>query len=526
MTPSSLGMDVLGSRRGLVALAGLLLAVPLAQASPAQPASASAAPVWVWSDPGHNGDAGALLAGLDRLGLPSHHLDRLGMVTFRADAATARALRDLAGGRLDEDRGLDLHLDRSVPYVGADAVKRSVGVQRAGPTVLVVDTGIDSSHPDFAQGQNLAANVQTVRVDGLAVGSREDAPVVDQAGHGTHVAGIVGGSGASLGDSDELHGRYTGVYSVGRIASFQASSSEADRAAKVEVVAALEGFEWALDNQERLDIRVVTNSWGEEGGFDPAGPIATATQRLYLAGMVVVFSAGNTGEDGPGTLNRYCVAPWVLCVAAGDLEGARQPFSSMGSGDPGKPYDHPDLTAPGLSVTSARPAGRTAPEPGALDLLGTAQHPSAQLYVDRSGTSIAAPHVAGAAALLLAANPELSPDQVMDTLVTTARPMPGEPVSAVGAGYLDVRAAYDEARALTGERTAFLAGEAVHYSGAASGDAQNANDPVAVGVQGQEPVSGLLAAPVERLFVATPVGIVLLVLALAAVVVGTRSRLA
>lgn len=510
-------------RRAWTLLAGLLLALPAAHASPSGPAGAGPQ-VWIWSDPAGTGDLDTLAGALDRLGLPSHHLDRLGMATFVADAATARALRDLAGGRLDGNRWMDVHLDQSVPYVGADLVKRTLGAVPDGPTVLVVDTGVDSTHPDFAQGQNLVANVQTVRVDGLAIGSREDAPVVDQAGHGTHVAGIVAGSGASLGNSDELHGRYTGVYSVGRLASFQASSTEADRAAKVEVVAALEGFEWALDNQERLDIKVVTNSWGEEGGFDPAGPIASATQRLYLSGMVVVFSAGNTGDDGPGTLNRYCVAPWVLCVAAGDLNGTRQGFSSLGTDDPAKPWDHPDLTAPGLFVTSARPAGRNAVP--TLDLLGAAQHPSRELYADRSGTSIAAPHVAGAAALLLAADASLSPDQVMDALVTTARAMPGEPIGAVGAGYLDVEAAFQQSRTLVGERAAFLAGEAVHYSGAASGDAANSNDPVAVGVQGQEPVSGLLAAPVERLFVATPLGIVLLVLALAAVVVGTRSRVA
>ena len=503
-------------RLGLTAVLGLLLAAPTVQAAPAP------ATVWVWSDPDGSGDLGVLLAGLERLGAQAHHLDGLGMVTFRADAATARALADLAGGRVDPDRPLDLHLDESVPYVGADKVKQAVGDQRQGPTVLVVDTGVDSGHPDFTQGQNLAANVQTIRSGGLAIGSREDAPVVDQAGHGTHVAGIVAGSGAALGPQDELRGRYTGVYSVGRIASFQASSVEEGREAKVEVVAALEAFEWALDNQDRLDIRVVTNSWGEEGGFDPGGPIAQATQRLYLAGMVVVFSAGNTGDDGPGTLNRYCVAPWVLCVAAGDLNGTRQPFSSLGGGDPTKPWDHPDLTAPGLFVTSTRPVGRNLVP--SLDILGGLTSPSQQLYADRSGTSIAAPHVAGAAALLLAANPQLSPDQVMDLLVTTARPMPGEPLAAVGAGYLDAAAAHQRALQVDGERDRFLAGQAVRYGGAVSGDASYASDPVAVGVQGQDPLSGRLTVPVERLFVATPLGIVLLVLALGAVVVGTRSR--
>lgn len=506
----------------LATLAVVLLAAPLAQAASGSPAAPRQ--TWIWSDPQGTGDLDALLGALGRLQAPTHRLPALGMVAFQADAATAHALRGLAGGRLDEDRWVDVHLDQSVPYIGADKVKRALGARHDGPTVLVVDTGIDSNHPDFTPGSNLAANVQTVRVGGLTVGDREDAPVVDQAGHGTHVAGIVAGSGAALGTQDELHGKYTGVYSIGRVAGFQASGVEEGQQAKVEIVAALEAFEWALDNQQRLDIRVVTNSWGEQGSFDPDGPVQYATRRLYLAGMTVVFSAGNTGADGPGTLNRYCVAPWVLCVAAGDLNDTRLGFSSLGTDDPAKPWDHPDLTAPGLFVTSARPLAK-APSllGGAVPSLGAP--PSEALYTDRSGTSIATPHVAGAAALLLAANPALSPDQVMDILVTTTRPM-DDRIQAVGAGYLDAAAAYEKAKATPGDLPDFLAGRSVLYAGAASGDAAYAQDPVSVGVQGHEPSSGVLAAARERIWLATPTGIGVVLVTLALVVVGTRSRFA
>lgn len=521
-TPSGVGAPV---RRAALALLVALLAMPLAQASPSaggpasSPAPASSAPVWVWSDARATGDEAALLDGLARLHAPHHRLDALGMVSFQAGVATARALQALAGGRIDAGRALDLHLDESVPYIGADQVKLAVGAVPDGPTVLVVDTGIDSAHPDFTQGENLADNVQPVRVGGLVVATQANGAVVDEAGHGTHVAGVVAGSGAALGEQDELHGRYTGTYSVGRVAGYKASSVEEGQEAQVEVVAALEAFEWALDNQDRLDIRVVTNSWGEEGAFDPDDPVAYATRRLYLAGMTVVFSAGNTGEDGPGTLNRYCVAPWVLCVAAGDLDGARQAFSSRGTDDPAKPWDHPDLTAPGLFITSTRPPAR-----GAVPLLPPPLAPSQQLYDDRSGTSIAAPHVAGTAALLLAANPALSPDQVMDLLVATARPMPGEAVADVGAGYVDAQEAHAGALRTEGQIASFLAGDAVRYAGAASGDAANARDAVAAGQPGQDLGPGGLRTPDERLWVATPVGIVLLVLALAMVLAGTRSR--
>ena len=498
---------------------GALLAVVLLAAliPPAQ--AADAVQTWVWSDPAGGADAGALRGALERLGLVHNELEHLGMLTFRADAETAQALHRLAGGRLDAGHSVPLHLDESVPYVGADVVKRALGPRPTGPTVLVVDTGVDSGHPDFDDG-NLAANVQPVRVGGLPVGSNEDAPVVDQAGHGTHVAGTVAGSGDSLGTQDQLHGRYTGVYAIGRVASYQASSTQEGEEAQVEVVSALEAFDWALANQERLDIRVVTNSWGEPGAFDPDNPINYASRRLYLAGITVVFSAGNAGEDGPGTLNRYCVAPWVLCVAAGNLEGEREGFSSYGSGDPGKPYDHPDLTAPGLFVTAARPVGRST-----LPFVGLLSDPTAsrELYVDKSGTSIAAPHVAGTAALLQAANPSLSPDQVMELIVGTATPMQGD-VAEVGAGYLDAEAAFRAAMQADGERAAFLAGDAVRYAGAASGDATYAADPVAVAGPGaQVPVSSLVRGS-DRLWVATPAAIAVLLAVAAVAVAGTRWR--
>lgn len=491
-----------------------LLAIPAAHASPAP-----ATQTWIWSDAQGAGDVRALLGALDRLDATHHHLDALGIVTFRADAATARALHALAGGRLDRDHALELHLDQSVPAIGADAVKRKLGPVPRGPTVLVVDTGIDSAHPDFRQGENLAANVQPARAGGLPVGTIEGTAVIDEAGHGTHVSGVVAGSGASLGDQDELHGRYTGVYSIGRVASYKASSVEDGQEAKVEITGALEAFEWALDNQARFDLRVVTNSWGERGDFDPDGPVAYASKRLYLAGMTVVFSAGNNGEEGAGTLNKYCVAPWVLCVAAADINGTRQSFSSVGTQDATRPYDHPDLTAPGLFITSTRPAAQASP----LSFLDPGAHVSRGLYADRSGTSIAAPHVAATAALLQAGNPDLSPDQVMELLVTTTKPIQGS-LAEVGAGSLDAGAAFAAALDVIGEREAFLRGETVRYAGAASGDASNALDPVSVGVQGQEPGSGGLIPPGERIWLVTPVGVVLLILALAAVVAGTRSR--
>jgi serine protease AprX len=442
-------------------------------------------------------------------------------VSFGAPRAVAEAAASHAGGRLDQPELVPVHLDKSLPYIGADRVKAAVGERRAGPSVMAIDTGTDSAHPDFQEG-NLAANVQPVRQGGLVVGSLDQAVVVDTAGHGTHVAGILAGSGDALGPPDPLYGRYQGVYSNGRIVSYQASSEEEGQEALVDTLAALEAFDWAIENRREYDIRVVTNSWGDTGGFDPENPVNQATLRLYLAGMTVVFSAGNSGEDGPGTLNKYCVAPWVLCVAAGDLSAARLPFSGYGRSREAPPYDHPDLTAPGLAIHAARPVS----ELGSGDLVRVLQGDVAsdKLYQDRSGTSMAAPHVAAAAALLQAANGALSPDQVMDILVGTTSPMADGP-ERVGTGYVDAVAAYNLAVQTVGNREPFLAGREVKYAGPASRDPTYGNDPVTVGYSADFVPSPLVLAPErEALWVSTPAAWVLLGAALLSVLGGTRLR--
>jgi serine protease AprX len=505
-------------------LPAFLAAITLLLASPATAVHASDAevPVWIWSNPDGKGRVDELLRLLDRFGLPNHSLSQLEMVTFQSDARTARALGQATGGRIDANQVLPLHLDKSVPSIGADRVKQAVGPQRNGPSVLVVDTGVDSVHPDFQAG-NLAANVQPVRFGGLIVASTQSVPVVDLAGHGTHVAGIVAGSGASLGPGDPLRGTYVGAFSNGRVVSYQASSvTTKDQEAGVEVIAALEGFDWALQNQAAYNIRVVSNSWGDRGDFDPQSPIHQATLRLYLRGMVVVFSAGNAGEEGAGTLNRYCVAPWVLCVAAGDLSNARTGFSSYGRMRSNEPYDHPDLTAPGLFIHAPNPVndagGRTA---GAL--LGGVLRGDA-LYTDRSGTSMAAPHVAAAAALLYSARPQLSPDQVMDILVASTKPM-ADGVERVGSGFVDVRSAYNLAVSATGNRAAFLTGQEVKYAGPLTRDPNYANDPVSVGYDGPTGSSALaLARPGDALWILGPFAMVLVGLALLSALLGTRWR--
>jgi serine protease AprX len=200
------------------------------------------------------------------------------------------------------------------------------------------------------------------------------------------------------------------------------------------VLTALESFDWVLAHRAQYGIRVISNSWGTSGSFSPNDPINVASQAAHDAGLVVVFAAGNSGP-GQNTLNPYCVAPWVICVAAGLKDGRTlADFSSRGI--PGDPLYHPTLTAPGVDIAAARAStGLVIDTFFAADVsdLGT----DAVYYAAASGTSMATPHVSGTAALILEANPALTPDQVKSALQASATPMPGYASYEVGAGYLN-----------------------------------------------------------------------------------------
>jgi len=357
-------------------------------------------------------------------------------------------------------------LDRTVPYIGAPYVWEIHGERGQNVSVLVLDTGIDGTHPDVRLGQNLVQNVVPTRPpNALPVAYAEDQAVTDVGGHGTHVAGILGASGEG---SDA---RYVGVAPSVRIVGFSAGVTDPTTGDTfLDGAGILSGFQYALDNRDRYHLRVVSNSWGTNGTFDPTDPITHATLALYRAGFVVVFAGGNEGREGEGTMNPYSLAPWVLSVAAGNLRDQRANFSSMGTdaAASGLAYDHPDLMAPGTRVVA--PKAGSDPE----DSTFVPDPDRGGVYTAKSGTSMAAPHVAGAAALLLSHNPELSPDDVYDVLVATSRPT-SEPLWQVGRGYLDAYAAFQASLRMPGTRTAFLEG-AVRYAGPASGDPAFAKD--------------------------------------------------
>jgi serine protease AprX len=298
-------------------------------------------------------------------------------------------------------------------------------------TVAVLDTGIDGAHGDLAG--RVAKNVKLVDTQSASVGftypvNSENLANTDQLyGHGSFVAGLIAGSGALS------NGRFTGVAPAARLVGLSAGD--------LSLLFILNGLDYILTNRTELGIRVVNCSFSANTVYDVNDPVNVATRMLTNAGVSVVFSAGNTGP-GAHTLNPYAVAPWVVSVGATDTKGRLASFSSRG--DFASSLFRPDLVAPGVNVVSIRSSG-IANVTGVEGLAG-ADAPrltSTEIpnYTTSNGTSFSAPQVAGAIALMLEANPTLTPAAIKDILQRTSTPLPPYYSHEVGAGMLNVHAA-------------------------------------------------------------------------------------
>lgn len=324
-------------------------------------------------------------------------------------------------------------------------------------SVLVIDSGIDATHADLQFGTKVIQNVQTPVAAGTLPGftphvSIENVPNTDQTvGHGTHCAGILGGTGLRSG------GLYTGVAPGAKIIG-------AGLGAGLFVINGLAAWEWGLANQYRYNIRVVSNSYGGDGPFDPDDPITIASKMAYDRNMTVVFAGGNAGPT-KDTYNPLAKAPWVIGVAAGSKEGDLANFSSRGvsrqerlsNEDLLDDYNAPTITAPGMGrafESSLARAGftidmvstRSSANLVANGLTNDSELPAGMIpfYTQIHGTSMATPYVAGVVALMLDADPTLSPDEIREILTSTASKMPGREEWEVGAGFVNAYAAVDK----------------------------------------------------------------------------------
>jgi serine protease AprX len=301
--------------------------------------------------------------------------------------------------------------------VGADRLW-SEGVDGEGVTVAVVDTGI-------APVADLAG-----RVIGGVDFSSDDNPYEDAFGHGTFVAGIIAGNGASS------NGAYKGTAPKAKLVSIKIAGR--DGASDVSHVMA--AVQWAVSVKNDYGIRVLNLSLGTDSTQSYyLSPLNAAVERAWDAGIVVTVSSSNAGP-GAGTVTKPGDDPLVVTVGALDdraTPGRGDDLMAGFSGEGPTPADgltKPDLVAPGRSVIGLRAPGSKVDSEYPGSRVGSA-------YFKGSGTSFSTAVASGSVALLLQREPGLTPDQVKARLLSTAVPGPVGNPNVDGRGSLDTYAA-------------------------------------------------------------------------------------
>ncbi|HYN86964.1 MAG TPA: S8 family peptidase, partial [Ardenticatenaceae bacterium] len=301
-------------------------------------------------------------------------------------------------------------------------------LQGQGIGVAVVDSGI-GNHLDFQNGAGVSRVIAQAKFD-----SRTDT-MADKYGHGTHVSGIIGGNGQASG------GQYIGV--APKVNLINVKISDDSGASNMSDV--INALQWVLDNRTTYNIRVVNLSLNSSvAEAYHTSPLSAAVEILWFNGIVVVVSAGN---NGTATLYPPANDPFVITVGAtNDMmstsvsDDTLASFSAYGTTESG--FAKPDLVAPGFKIKSvlAPDSALAKTDPGYVETTT-----SGVQYFKMSGTSMAAPMVSGAVALLLQDEPALTPDQVkyrlMATTIKGRKQFPAYNATTMGAGLLDVYAA-------------------------------------------------------------------------------------
>ncbi len=408
---------------------------------------------------------------LKALGLGGAYMQKLPIAGVTATRAQIEALQKTPGVRsvrFNDQLTYDDNVARNLTSVdqaqAAPELRNAAGepITGKGVTILVNDSGVDGTHSDLAFGSKVIENVQGyTNLQGLldlGVVDRnmfpftplEGVPNTDLGGsHGTHVAGIAAGDGTA---SD---GKFAGAAKGASIIGYGSG-------AVIFVLDTIGGFDYAmqtLDTHPEYNLRIITNSFGNTGDidtcFDPADPTNVATKALADKGMIVVFSAGNSGS-GHGTITgNFKKAPWVLTAANGEKSGLLAPTSSRGrlsggvyetvvDGETMIVEDRPTVVTPGTSIISTRAIAADPFTPlDTADDMAVGDIPTEQLpfYTHKTGTSMSAPHLAGLTALLLEANPALTWREIKPLFKATATNMPGYAAWENGAGFANAEAA-------------------------------------------------------------------------------------
>lgn len=321
------------------------------------------------------------------------------------NSMTSGGASALSGGvtKLWLDGKRSANLDRSARQISAGKAWES-GVTGEGATVAVLDTGVDQTHPDLKNREAGQKNFT-------------DAPNnADIQGHGTHVAGIVAGTGA------HAQGKYKGIAHGAKVLDAKVLNDQG-MGQESSIIA---GMQWAVE--QKADVANLSLGGGDTPEIDP---LEKAVNELSAnSDTLFVIAAGNNGpkEESVGSPGA---ADAALTVGAVDRKGGLAEFSSRGPrlGDEGI---KPDITAPGTGIVSA------------LHSEGSIGEPIDGRYTALDGTSMAAPHVAGAAALLAQANPKLTGEQLKSTLTGSAEPNPELSVFEQGSGLVNIASALNQ----------------------------------------------------------------------------------
>jgi serine protease AprX len=376
---------------------------------------------------------GTILGALPLVNAQLVELPNIAIVTLALDPQVER---------ISYDRVLLGAMERTGATIRATEVREDFGYDGSGVGVAIIDSGVTAWHDDLAT----AGGAQRVHqfVDFVNGSSR----AYDDYGHGTHVAGIVAGNGF------DSSGKRTGIAPGAHLIVMKVLDA-AGRGRISDVIAALD---YLVSHKDTLNIRVVNMSiaTGVYESYE-TDPLTLAAKRAVEAGIVVVAAAGNrgrnpNGHDAYGGVTAPGNAPWVLTVGASSHMGTSRRdddtmavFSSRGP----SAVDHgakPDVVAPGVGLESLSDPESAFYTSKAKYLLNGTVSTSYLPYLSLSGTSMASPVVSGTIALMLQANPALTPNQVKAILQYTSQVYADYDPLTQGAGFVNARGAVRLAR--------------------------------------------------------------------------------
>jgi subtilisin family serine protease len=365
-----------------------------------------------------------------------------GQVADVPDAALDALSRLPGVDGISLDRRVEGTLERTGATIGATYVRETLGLDGTGVGVAIIDSGVANWHDDLG-ADRVMRFVDFVNFESAAY---------DDYGHGTHVAGIIAGSGYDSG------GRRRGIAPGATLLV----EKVLDGAGQGYISNVISAIDYAIANKDALHLRVINLSVAA-GIYESftTDPLTLAAKRAVDAGLVVVSAAGNlgrnaVGEPQAGGIGAPGNAPWVITVGAsshmGTVDRSDDTVAAFSSRGPTviDAQAKPDLVAPGVGIESLAEAGSTLYNTKPLMRLWGTVQTATEPYISLSGTSMASPVVSGTIALMLQANPSLTPNLVKAILEFTAETHVEYTDLVQGAGFLNARGAVELAQKTAG----------------------------------------------------------------------------